>query len=119
LPHYRRERAGDVRIDWMGAVLVALLLGGFQTFIEAVPKDGLTTGNLILAALVAACAAALLACERRATHPIAGLEGPALLDAARHVLVQSIHIGVVLTGCAALAAVFVVRRISHITFRRG
>jgi hypothetical protein len=49
----------------------------------------------------------------------AGLEGPALFDAARHVLVQSIHIGVVLTGCAALAAALLVRRISHITFRRS
>jgi hypothetical protein len=47
----------------------------------------------------------------------AGLEGPALLDAARHVLVQSIHIGVVLTGCAALAAALLVRKIAHITFR--
>jgi hypothetical protein len=35
------------------------------------------------------------------------------------VLVQSIHIGVVLTGVAALVAAFVVRRISNITFRRS
>jgi hypothetical protein len=49
----------------------------------------------------------------------AGLEGPALVDAARHVLVQSIHIGVLLTGCAALAAALLVRKISHITFHRG
>ena len=74
LPYYRRERTGDVRIDWTGAVLVALVLGGFQTFIEAVPKDGLTTSNLILAALVALGAAALLVCERRATHPIVPLD---------------------------------------------
>jgi hypothetical protein len=49
----------------------------------------------------------------------AGLAGPALVEAARHVLVQSIHIGVVLTGVAALVAAFVVRRISNITFRRS
>jgi MFS family permease len=74
LPYYRRERTGDVRIDWAGAALVALVLGGLQTFIEAVPKDGLTTGNLILAALVVVGTAALLVCERRATHPIVPLD---------------------------------------------
>lgn len=74
LPYYRRERTGEVRIDWGGAVLVALVLGCFQVFIEAVPKDGFTTGNLILAAVVAGGAAALLACERRATHPIIPLD---------------------------------------------
>jgi len=74
LPYYRRERTGDVRIDWAGAALVALVLGGFQTFIEAVPKDGLTTGNTILAALVAVGAVAFLICERRATHPIVPLD---------------------------------------------
>jgi len=49
----------------------------------------------------------------------AGLNGAGLVDAARHVMVQSIHIGVVLTGSAALIAAFVVRRIAHITFRRS
>jgi hypothetical protein len=41
------------------------------------------------------------------------------VEAARRVLVQSIHIGVVLTGIAALVAAFVVRRIAHITFKRS
>jgi hypothetical protein len=49
----------------------------------------------------------------------AGLAGTALVEAARHVLVQSIHIGVILTGAAALVAAFIVRRISHITFKRS
>ncbi|MFC5431900.1 MFS transporter [Paraburkholderia denitrificans] len=74
LPAYRRARAGEVRIDWTGAALVALVLGSFQMLIEAVPKNGLTAGNLALAALVAAGAAVLLACERRATHPIIPLD---------------------------------------------
>jgi EmrB/QacA subfamily drug resistance transporter len=74
LPHYRRERSGDVRIDWGGAVLVALVLGGLQTFIEAVPKEGLSGANLLLAVLVVAGAALLLACERRATHPMIPLD---------------------------------------------
>jgi EmrB/QacA subfamily drug resistance transporter len=77
LPAYRPARhahAGEVRIDWTGAALVAFVLGSFQMVIEAVPKEGLTPGNLVLAAAVAAGAAALLACERRATHPIIPLD---------------------------------------------
>lgn len=74
LPAYRPARAGDVRIDWTGAALVALVLGGFQTFIEAVPKDGLTTGNIVLAVLVLVGAIVLFVCERRATHPMIPLD---------------------------------------------
>jgi EmrB/QacA subfamily drug resistance transporter len=77
LPGYRRAVSGEVRIDWTGAALVALVLGGLQTFIEAVPKSGLSGGNLLLAALaalVAIGAVALLVCERRATHPIIPLD---------------------------------------------
>jgi hypothetical protein len=48
----------------------------------------------------------------------AGLDAPALFDAARDALVQSIHIGVMLTAVAALVAVLLVRRIAHITFRK-
>ncbi|HEY1610176.1 MAG TPA: MFS transporter [Paraburkholderia sp.] len=74
LPDYRRARTGDVQIDWAGAVLVALVLGGFQMFIEAVPNHGLTSGNLALAAAVVIGTIALLVCERRATHPIVPLD---------------------------------------------
>ncbi|KDR39410.1 MFS transporter [Caballeronia glathei] len=74
LPDFHRPRHGEVRIDWLGAVLVAATLGGLQALIEAVPQDGLTSGNLVLAACVLACAAALLACERRATHPMIPLD---------------------------------------------
>ena len=49
----------------------------------------------------------------------AGLDGPAMIESAREVLVQSIHIGVALTAVAALSAVLMVRRVSHITFRKA
>ncbi|MDE1180736.1 MFS transporter [Paraburkholderia sp.] len=74
LPALRRPHDGEVRIDWLGAGLVAVVLGSLQSFIEAVPKDGLTTGNLILGACVVISAAALLICEKRATHPIIPLD---------------------------------------------
>ena len=74
LPNFHRPREGAVKIDWMGAALVALVLAGLQVFIEAVPKNGLTTGNVALGLGVAIAAAALLMCERRATHPIIPLD---------------------------------------------
>ncbi|AYQ88446.1 MFS transporter [Burkholderia gladioli] len=48
----------------------------------------------------------------------AGLDGAALLEAARRVMVQSIHIGIALAGCAAVAAAWLVRRIAHIRFSK-
>jgi EmrB/QacA subfamily drug resistance transporter len=74
LPNYRHQRTGEVRIDWTGAALVTLVLGSFQTLIEALPKDGLSTANLALAGVVVVGAAALLVCERRATHPMVPLD---------------------------------------------
>jgi len=47
-----------------------------------------------------------------------GLDGAAMVESAREVLVQSIHIGTGLTAVAALSAVLIVRRISGITFTR-
>jgi predicted MFS family arabinose efflux permease len=74
LPSYRRSVEGDVRIDWLGAALIALFLGGLQFFIEAVPARGLNTANLLLGTCVVIAAVALLACERRASHPIIPLD---------------------------------------------
>ncbi len=48
----------------------------------------------------------------------AGLDASALFDAARDALVQSVHIGTMLTAVAALVAALLVRHISHIVFRK-
>ena len=48
-----------------------------------------------------------------------GLDGASLIDAVRHVLVDAIHLGIGLTGLAALAAALCVARISHIRFTRS
>ncbi|KIG08651.1 EmrB/QacA family drug resistance transporter [Caballeronia concitans] len=74
LPNLHRPREGGVKIDWLGAALVALVLGGFQALIESVPKTGLSAGNIGLGCAVIVGAAALLVCERRATHPIIPLD---------------------------------------------
>jgi hypothetical protein len=49
-------------------------------------------------------------------HAVAN--GPALLEGARKVLTTSIHLGFALTALAALCAVWQVRAISHMRFRR-
>jgi EmrB/QacA subfamily drug resistance transporter len=74
LPAFRRPHEGEVKIDWLGAALVAGVLGCLQAFIEAVPKSGLTAGNLVLGTCVIAGTIALLVCEKRATHPIIPLD---------------------------------------------
>ncbi|WP_144107742.1 MFS transporter [Paraburkholderia sp. BCC1886] len=74
LPTFRRPQQGEIKIDWLGAFLVAAVLGSLQTLIEAVPKSGLSAGNLVLAVCVVAGAVALLICEKRATHPMIPLD---------------------------------------------
>ncbi len=149
LPNMHRRREGGVKIDWLGTALVAVVLGGFQALIEALPKDGLSTNNLVLGAVVIVAAGALLICEKRdpldhsarhlprsaTEHAVyavvprgfrdvladlfrAGFDASALFDAARDALVQSIHIGTMLTAVAALVSALLVRRISHIVFRK-
>jgi EmrB/QacA subfamily drug resistance transporter len=70
LPNLRYVRPGKVTIDWLGAILIAVTLGGLQMCVENIPSAGLTAGNLALIVVVVAAAAGLLACERRAAHPI-------------------------------------------------
>jgi len=74
LPSFARPHEGEVKIDWLGAGLVAAVLGGLQALIEAVPKDGLSAGNIALAVCVVVGAIALYGCEKRATHPIIPLD---------------------------------------------
>lgn len=74
LPSFRRPQQDEVKIDWLGAALVAAVLGGLQALIEGVPKHGLTTGNVVLGTCVVLGTVALLICEKRATHPIIPLD---------------------------------------------
>ncbi len=74
LPMILRPRAGKVRIDYLGAVIVAVMLGSLQFLIEALPARGFGAATLGLAALVVVSFVAFLVCERRATHPIVPLD---------------------------------------------
>ncbi|VVE00973.1 Multidrug resistance protein 3 [Pandoraea terrae] len=74
LPNFARKDRGRVQIDWRGAGLIAVVLGGFQVFIENVPAHGLSVFNAVLIAAVAAGVYWLLRTERRVTHPIVPLD---------------------------------------------
>ncbi len=51
LPHLRHvEHKGKMRLDWPGALLIAIALGCLQLFVEMLPKHGL---SLMTAALLA------------------------------------------------------------------
>lgn len=74
LPKFPPAHRTAVRVDWRGALLIAIVLGGFQLVIENVPAHGWTLLNCSLIALVALGAVAFLRTERRATHPIVPLD---------------------------------------------
>jgi EmrB/QacA subfamily drug resistance transporter len=74
LPKFPPAHKGDVRVDWRGALWIAVVLGAFQVFIENVPAHGASLGNLLLIAAVAVGFVVLLRTERRATHPIVPLD---------------------------------------------
>ncbi|MEJ0002658.1 MAG: MFS transporter [Pararobbsia sp.] len=71
LPHLRNSKhPGRIRLDWLGAALIALSLGALQLLVEILPKQGLSGETVALAALVAAAFYALWFWERRAAQPI-------------------------------------------------
>lgn len=75
LPHIRHQvHQGPVRIDWLGALLIALMLGSLQVGVELLPEKGfgLLTGSLLALAVVGGVV--LWWWERRAVNPILPLE---------------------------------------------
>ncbi|WP_260463871.1 MFS transporter [Burkholderia sp. Bp8963] len=71
LPDLRRRRTGmRVKIDWIGALLLASTLGMLQGLIELAPTAGMSAPTIGLGLACVAGAAALLFWERRVAHPI-------------------------------------------------
>ena len=48
LPHLRNHTEGKVRLDWQGALLIAVALGGLQLLVELLPKQGLSATIVLL-----------------------------------------------------------------------
>ncbi len=71
LPHLRHvEHDTKMRLDWPGAVLIALSLGALQLFVEWLPKHGIASWPTLLLVVAFAAGGALWWWERRAAQPI-------------------------------------------------
>jgi EmrB/QacA subfamily drug resistance transporter len=71
LPHLRQVAHDTrMRLDWPGALLIALTLGCLQLFVERLPQHGLTGSAVALLAVALASAWALWRWERRCPSAI-------------------------------------------------
>jgi EmrB/QacA subfamily drug resistance transporter len=69
-----RKHGGPMKLDWLGALLIAASLGSLQLFVELLPAHGFSTGMVLLAATSAAAFIGLMVCEKRASNPVLPLE---------------------------------------------
>jgi EmrB/QacA subfamily drug resistance transporter len=71
LPPLRHLRhSGRVRLDWLGAFVVAVTFGSLQLLIELFPRQGFSTMTVVLGAVTAICTLILWLWERRIGYPI-------------------------------------------------
>jgi EmrB/QacA subfamily drug resistance transporter len=69
-----RKHDGPMKLDWIGALLIAASLGGLQLFVELLPKYGFSIGMALLAATGLLAFVGLVFAEKRASNPILPLE---------------------------------------------
>lgn len=74
LPRFPRPVRGPIKLDWAGASLIAISLCCLQIFVEDVPQQGLSHGNLALLAGFVVGGLLLVLVERRAVDPILPLD---------------------------------------------
>jgi len=71
VPHVQRERrSGPVRLDWLGAFVLAVTFAALQLLIELLPRQGFNRATITLCAITTVCALTLLLWEKRMTYPI-------------------------------------------------
>ena len=71
LPRVRQRDAGQpVRLDWAGAVLLAITLGAMQLAVEEIPKQGMALLPVSLVMTTVVAALALWRWELRTANPI-------------------------------------------------
>jgi EmrB/QacA subfamily drug resistance transporter len=75
LPHLRREKSGTpVKIDWIGALVLALTLVSLQLLIEFSPSSGTRPATILLGLASVGGMAALWFWEKRVAHPIVPID---------------------------------------------
>ncbi|MDP9900872.1 MFS transporter [Variovorax ginsengisoli] len=70
LPHFKPPQRLHGRLDWPGALLIALALGGLQLFVEWLPHADMALASLAIGSLALAAFAGLWWWERRIADPL-------------------------------------------------
>lgn len=71
LPHLRQARErGPIRLDWLGAFVVAATFGALQLLIELFPKQGFNTTTITLGSITVVLSCVLYFWEKRMGYPI-------------------------------------------------
>lgn len=74
LPHIRQIQSGRIRLDWQGAVLVALGLGSLQMFVQLLPQQGASLAMVLLGLGTLLVFAALIYWEKHCPQPLLPLD---------------------------------------------
>jgi MFS family permease len=74
LPHIRQMQAGAIRLDWQGALLIALGLGSLQLLVELLPVYGGSLSMVALGIFSVVAFVALFYWERHCPEPLLPLE---------------------------------------------
>jgi len=70
LPWIRHRQGGRVKLDWQGAVLIALSFGCLQLFVELVPRQGASLLVLLLGLTALISVVVLIGWEKRCPEPL-------------------------------------------------
>ena len=74
LPHVRQMQQADIRLDWQGAVLIALSLAGLQFLVQWLPVYGASLSMVGLGLFTIACATAFIWWEKHCTAALIPLD---------------------------------------------
>lgn len=74
LPHVRQMQQTDIRLDWQGAVLIALSLAGLQFLVQWLPVYGASLAMVGLGLFTLACMTAFIWWEKRCTAALIPLD---------------------------------------------
>lgn len=74
LPHIRQVQVRHIRLDWQGALLVALFLGSLQFFVELMPRHGASLSMVLLGSFAVLVFAVLIFWEKRCPQPLLPME---------------------------------------------